>query len=179
MSNAIVAGLLGGTLIGATGIGSSALLVPLLIVAGAKPRVAVCTALATLVVLVIPSVARDLGVGRRATRPPRSLATLGMTSHFVNGLAVGASVMLSSGSVPLAILAWGLPQLVATRFGWIAAILGVVPAIALHAFDPMVLLGLVPGIVGGCALAPWIERRSSAPALSLFTLYLAFAIRGA
>jgi uncharacterized membrane protein YfcA len=43
-------GLLGGTLIGATGIGSGSLLTPLLIMAGYKPSVAVSTGLATLIV---------------------------------------------------------------------------------------------------------------------------------
>src|SRR5512132_3025005 len=43
-------GLLGGTLIGATGIGSGSLLTPLLILAGYRPSVAVTTGLATLIV---------------------------------------------------------------------------------------------------------------------------------
>src|SRR3954447_14851442 len=43
-------GLLGGTLIGATGIGSGSLLTPLLILAGYRPAVAVSTGLATLIV---------------------------------------------------------------------------------------------------------------------------------
>src|SRR4051795_6832676 len=43
-------GLLGGTLIGATGIGSGSLLTPLLILAGYRPSVAVSTGLATLIV---------------------------------------------------------------------------------------------------------------------------------
>ena len=44
----IAFGLLGGTLIGATGIGSGSLLTPLLILAGYRPTVAVSTGLATL-----------------------------------------------------------------------------------------------------------------------------------
>jgi uncharacterized membrane protein YfcA len=43
-------GLLGGTLIGSTGIGSGSLLTPLLIMAGHRPAVAVSTGLATLIV---------------------------------------------------------------------------------------------------------------------------------
>src|SRR5215468_6431483 len=46
----IALGLLGGTLIGATGIGSGSLLTPLLILAGYKPSVAVSTGLATLII---------------------------------------------------------------------------------------------------------------------------------
>lgn len=46
----VLFGLIGGTLIGATGIGSGSLLTPLLIMAGYRPTVAVTTALATLVV---------------------------------------------------------------------------------------------------------------------------------
>src|SRR5260370_12097117 len=46
----IAFGLLGGTLIGATGIGSGSLLTPLLILAGYRPTVAVSTGLATLIV---------------------------------------------------------------------------------------------------------------------------------
>ncbi len=46
----IAFGLLGGTLIGATGIGSGSLLTPLLILAGYRPSVAVTTGLATLIV---------------------------------------------------------------------------------------------------------------------------------
>lgn len=46
----VLFGLIGGTLIGATGIGSGSLLTPLLIMAGYRPSVAVTTGLATLVV---------------------------------------------------------------------------------------------------------------------------------
>jgi uncharacterized protein len=46
----VLLGLIGGTLIGATGIGSGSLLTPLLIMAGYRPTVAVTTGLATLIV---------------------------------------------------------------------------------------------------------------------------------
>jgi len=240
----VLVGLLGGALIGATGVGSGSFLTPLLILAGYRPTVAVATGLATLIVSKLTgSIAhrtagnwpplRHVGVvvsggvigvlavallartglapselfirravalslfatsisvwfrfqpARRtgaADRPdPRAL--------FVSGGIVGGFVMLTSAGsgsllVPLlvTITAWGVPQLAATSnlFGWVAAVLSFAFHYGQHAFDPalflLVLAGLVPGVIAGVFLSPWIERRSFTPALSLFTLVLALQL---
>lgn len=237
----ILLGLLGGTLIGATGIGSGSLLTPLLILAGYKPAVAVSTGLATLVVsklagslahrslgnwpgrqgwfvvaggilgvLVVTLIGRaglspsDLFVRRAVAvslfattvavwlnvkKSGDSVAALQKADPkmlFVTGLIVGGFVTLTSAGsgsllVPLllTITAWGVPQLAATSnlFGWIVALLSFALHVGTRTFDPhlfgLVLIGLAPGVAAGVFLSPWIERRSFAPALSLFTLYLA------
>jgi uncharacterized membrane protein YfcA len=105
---------------------------------------------------------------------------------FVTGAIVGGFVTLTSAGsgsllVPLllTITAWGVPQLAATSnlFGWVVALLSFALHVGQSSFDPhlflLVLAGLVPGVLAGVFLSPWIERRSFAPALSLFTLYLA------
>ena len=234
----ILLGLLGGTLIGATGIGSGSLLTPLLILAGYKPSVAVSTGLATLIVsklagsvahrslgnwpgrqgwfvvaggiLGVAVVALVAGAGlspsdlfvRRAVA--FSLFTTTVTVWlsatpskergeradprmlFLTGVIVGGFVTLTSAGsgsllVPLllTITAWGVPQLAATSnlFGWIVALLSFALHVGTQSFDAhlflLVLIGLAPGVAAGVFLSPWIERRSFAPALSLFTFYLA------
>jgi uncharacterized membrane protein YfcA len=233
----ILFGLLGGTLIGATGIGSGSLLTPLLIIAGYKPSVAVSTGLATLIVAKLAgSIAhRSLGnwpgrqgwfvvgggvlgvavVGliartglspselfiRRTVAVSLFAATAAVwfravprerdepadpRALFFSGAIVGGFVTLTSAGsgsllVPLllALTAWGVPQLAATSnlFGWVVALLSFALHVGQRSFDPrlflLVLIGLVPGVLAGVFLSPWIERRSFAPALSLFTLYLA------
>lgn len=248
----IALGLLGGTLIGATGIGSGSLLTPLLILAGYKPSVAVSTGLATLIVsklagslahrslgnwpgrqgwfvvaggvLGVAVVSMIAGAGlspselfvRRAvavslfattvavwvrvgsqvaklpgnpvTRQPGNPLDLRADPRmlFITGAIVGGFVTLTSAGsgsllVPLllTVTAWGVPQLAATSnlFGWIVALLSFALHISSQHFDPhlflLVLIGLAPGVAAGVFLSPWIERRSFAPALSLFTLYLA------
>lgn len=235
-------GLLGGTLIGATGIGSGSLLTPLLILAGYKPSVAVSTGLATLIVsklagslahrslgnwpgrqgwfvvaggvLGVAVVSLVAGVGmspselfvRRAVAVSLFVTTVAVWLRgkggdsvagpqneradprmlFFTGVIVGGFVTLTSAGsgsllVPLllTITAWGVPQLAATSnlFGWIVALLSFALHIGTQSFDPhlflLVLTGLAPGVAAGVFLSPWIERRSFAPALSLFTLYLA------
>lgn len=232
-------GLLGGTLIGATGVGSGSLLTPLLILAGYRPTVAVTTGLATLIVskltgaiahrtagnwppirhvaivvsggaLGVVAVALIAHAGfapgevfiRRAValslfltamsvwirfeRPLREDDRPNPRALFASGAIVGAFVMLTSAGsgsllVPLllTITAWGVPQLAATSnlFGWIAAFLGFAFHLGQRAFDPtlflLVLAGLLPGVIAGVFLSPWIERRSFTPVLSLFTLVLA------
>ena len=233
----ILLGLLGGTLIGATGVGSGSLLTPLLILAGYKPTVAVSTGLATLIVSKLAgSLAhRSLGnwpgrqgwfvvaggilgvlvvtlIGRAGLSPSElfvrravALSLFATTvavwlrtqtrEHgeradprmlFITGAIVGGFVTLTSAGsgsllVPLllTITAWGVPQLAATSnlFGWIVALLSFALHVGTQNFDPhlfgLVLIGLAPGVAAGVFLSPWIERRSFAPALSLFTLYLA------
>ncbi len=237
----IVLGLLGGTLIGATGIGSGSLLTPLLILAGYKPSVAVSTGLATLIVsklagslahrslgnwpgrqgwfvvaggvLGVAVVSLVAGAGlspselfvRRAVavslfattvavwlKSGDSVAALRKDERadprmlFVSGVIVGGFVTLTSAGsgsllVPLllTVTAWGVPQLAATSnlFGWIVALLSFALHVSTRSFDPhlflLVLIGLAPGVAAGVFLSPWIERRTFAPALSLFTLYLA------
>ena len=234
----ILLGLLGGTLIGATGIGSGSLLTPLLILAGYKPGVAVSTGLATLIVSKLAgSIAHRslgnwpgrqgwfvvaggiLGVGvvalvagaglspsdlfvRRAVAVSLLATTVTVWVRatpskergehadprmlFLTGAIVGGFVTLTSAGsgsllVPLllTVTAWGVPQLAATSnlFGWIVALLSFALHVGTQSFDPhlflLVLIGLAPGVIGGVFLSPWIERRSFAPALSLFTLYLA------
>jgi uncharacterized membrane protein YfcA len=230
-------GLLAGTLIGATGIGSGSLLTPLLIMAGHRPTVAVSTGLATLVVskltgslahhsrghwpgrlgwmvvcggvlgVAMVSLAVQGGLSpsesfvRRAVavslfassvavwisvRPsPSSGRPSDARALFLSGAVVGGIVTLTSagsGTLLLPLLltltAWGVPQLAATSnvFGWVAALLSFLLQVSLGAFDPglflLVLAGLVPGVVAGVLLSPWIDRRAFTPALSLFTLYL-------
>ncbi len=238
----IAFGLLGGTLIGATGIGSGSLLTPLLILAGYKPTVAVTTGLATLIVsklagslahrsrgnwpgrqgwfvvfggilgvAVVSLIARaglspselfirravaislfatTVAVWLRAPKGAVSTPPEGERADpralFVTGALVGGFVTLTSAGsgsllVPLllTVTAWGVPQLAATSnlFGWVVALLSFALHIGQRSFDPhlflLVLAGLVPGVLAGVFLSPWIERRSFAPALSLFTLYLA------
>lgn len=235
----VLFGLLGGTLIGATGIGSGSLLTPFLIIAGYKPSVAVSTGLATLIVskltgsiahrtagnwpggrawfviaggvlgvLVValatragltPSevfIRRSVAVSLFATtiavwiraRPTATepAAQADWRGLFVTGAIVGGFVTLTSAGsgsllVPLllTVTAWGVPQLAATSnlFGWIVALLSFALHVSQRSFDPhlflLVLAGLVPGVIGGVFLSPWIDRRSFTPALSLFTLYLA------
>lgn len=232
-------GLLGGTLIGATGIGTGSLLTPFLIIGGYKPSVAVSTGLATLIVskltgsiahrtaghwpggrawfviaggvlgVVVVALAARAGLTpsevfiRRSVAVSLFVATVAVwirtrpaTSEppahadwrglFVTGAIVGAFVTLTSAGsgsllVPLllTVTAWGVPQLAATSnlFGWIVALLSFALHVSQRSFDPhlflLVLAGLVPGVIGGVFLSPWIDRRSFAPALSLFTLYLA------
>jgi uncharacterized membrane protein YfcA len=244
----IVFGLLGGTLIGATGIGSGSLLTPLLILAGYRPTVAVSTGLATLIVsklagslahrsqgnwpgrqgwfvvgggilgvavvsliahaglspselfirravavsLFVTTVAVWLRTPKRDNAAVAPKADAAESTHadpralFVTGAIVGGFVTLTSAGsgsllVPLllTVTAWGVPQLAATSnlFGWVVALLSFALHIGQRSFDPhlflLVLAGLVPGVLAGVFLSPWIERRSFAPALSLFTLYLA------
>lgn len=233
----ILFGLLGGLLIGATGIGSGSLLTPLLIIGGYRPSVAVSTGLATLIVAKLAgSIAhRSLGnwPGRqgwfvvaggvlgvavvglvaRAGLSPSELfirrtvaislfaATVAVwiritprepqapadpRALFLIGAIVGGFVTLTSagsGSLLIPLLltltAWGVPQLAATSnlFGWIVALLSFALHIGQRSFDAhlflLVLIGLVPGVMVGVFLSKWIDRRSFAPALSLFTLYLA------
>ena len=234
----VLFGLLGGTLIGATGIGSGSLLTPLLIMAGYPPSVAVSTGLATLVVSKLTgSIAHHsrgnwpgrqgwlvvgggvLGVAiiaivaRGALSPselfvrravaislfassvavwirvkPAAIASerpSDARALLLSGMIVGGFVTLTSAGsgsllVPLLLIitAWGVPQLAATSnlFGWVVALLTFALHVSLRTFDPhlflLVLAGLVPGVIGGVALSPWIDRRSFTPALSLFTLYL-------
>jgi uncharacterized membrane protein YfcA len=234
----ILLGLLAGTLIGATGIGSGSLLTPLLIIAGYRPTVAVSTGLATLIVSKLTgSLAhRSLGnwpgrqgwfvVGggilgvavmsflaraglspsevfiRHAVAVSLFIAAVAVWVRvspredlteradprvlFFTGAIVGGFVTLTSAGsgsllVPLllTVTAWGIPQLAAISnlFGWIVALLSFALHIGQRSFDPtlfvLVLAGLVPGVIAGVFLSPWIERRSFTPALSLFTLYLA------
>jgi uncharacterized membrane protein YfcA len=234
----ILIGLLGGTLIGATGIGSGSLLTPLLILAGYKPTVAVSTGLATLIVsklagsiahrslgnwpgklgwfvvaggilgVVVVSLLAGAGLSpsdvfiRRAIAVSLFAATVAVwlrisppkeSGHhadprmlFISGAIVGGFVTLTSAGsgsllVPLllTVTAWGVPQLAATSnlFGWIIALLSFAFHLGTNSFDPhlflLVLIGLAPGVAAGVFLSPYIERRSFAPALSLFTLYLA------
>ena len=234
----VLFGLLGGMLIGATGIGSGSLLTPLLIMAGYPPSVAVSTGLSTLVVskltgsiahhsrgnwpgrqgwlvvgggvlgvAIIAIVARgglspsELFVRRAVAislfassiavwirSKPAAIASERPTDAralFLSGMIVGGFVTLTSAGsgsllVPLLLIitAWGVPQLAATSnlFGWVVALLSFALHVSLRTFDPhlflLVLAGLVPGVIGGVALSPWIDRRSFTPALSLFTLYL-------
>jgi len=238
----VLFGLLGGTLIGATGIGSGSLLTPLLIMAGYRPSVAVTTGLATLVVskltgsiahhwqgnspgrhgwivllggvlgVAIVAVAARGGLSPSEVFVRRAVAVSLFASSiavwirskpaaaapgappdaralFLSGAIVGGFVTLTaagSGSllVPLllTVTAWGVPQLAATsnHFGWVAALLSFALHVSMHSFDPhlflLVLAGLVPGVIGGVALSPWIDRRSFTPALSIFTLYLAIQL---
>jgi len=278
----VLLGLLGGTLIGATGIGSGSLLTPLLIMAGYTPSVAVSTGLATLVVskltgsivhhsrghwpgrqgwivvcggilgvAVVALAARggvspsDLFIrravavslfassiavwirtkpasranadradasqgaadldapaggapGQRSDAPSDAPSDTtsdapeersGAVALFMSGAVVGGFVMLTSAGsgsllVPLLLMvtAWGVPQLAATSntYGWVAALLSFAFHISTRSFDPhlflLVLAGLVPGVIGGVVLSPWIDRRSFTPALSLFTLYLAIQL---
>jgi uncharacterized membrane protein YfcA len=108
---------------------------------------------------------------------------------FLSGAIVGGFVMLTSAGsgsllVPLllAITAWGVPQLAATSnlFGWVAALLSFALHVSMKTFDPhlflLVLAGLIPGVIGGVVLSPWIDRRTFTPALSVFTLYLAIQL---
>jgi hypothetical protein len=243
----IVFGLLGGMLIGATGIGSGSLLTPLLILAGYRPTVAVSTGLATLIVsklagslahrsrgnwpgrqgwfvvgggilgVAVVSLIARAGLSpselfiRRAVAVSLFVTTVAVwlrtpkresavapklvapeseradpRALFVTGAIVGGFVTLTSAGsgsllVPLllTITAWGVPQLAATSnlFGWVVALLSFALHVGQSSFDPhlflLVLAGLVPGVLAGVFLSPWIERRSFAPALSLFTLYLA------
>lgn len=171
----IVIGLLGGTLIGATGIGSGSLLTPLLILAGYEPSVAVGTGLAT---LIVSKLAAKLSKASGERAEPRMLFLAGViVSGFVILTSAGSSRLL----VPLllAIVAWGVPQLATTNnlFGWIVALVSFALYVGSQSFDAhlflLVLIGLAPGVAAGVFLSPWIERRSFAPALSLFTLYLA------
>ncbi len=52
--------------------------------------------------------------------------------------------------------------------------------LTLRSFDPtlflFVLIGLVPGVIAGVILSRRIDRRSFAPALSIFTFYLAIQL---
>jgi len=235
----ILFGLLGGTLIGATGIGSGSLLTPLLIMAGYKPSVAVSTGLATLIVskltgslahrslgnwpgrqswfvvgggilgvAVVSLIARaglspselflrravavslfatTVAVWLRTSPPsPSTDDRADPRALFFTGAIVGGFVALTSAGsgsllVPLllTITAWGVPQLASTSnlFGWIVALLSFALHVGQTSFDPtlfvLVLAGLVPGVIGGVFLSPYIERRSFTPALSMFTLYLA------
>jgi uncharacterized membrane protein YfcA len=104
---------------------------------------------------------------------------------FLSGAIVGGFVMLTSAGsgsllVPLllTVTAWGVPQLAATSnvFGWVAALLSFAVHISMGGFDSrlflLVLTGLVPGVIAGVGLSPWIDRRTFTPALSIFTLYL-------
>ncbi len=232
-------GVLGGTLIGATGIGSGSLLTPLLILAGYQPSVAVTTGLATLIVSKLTGSIAHRSLGNWPGRPAwfviaggvlgvlsvslvtraglapsdlfirRAVAVsllatsvavwirvragsaeeqshAGWRALFMSGVIVGAFVTLTSAGsgsllVPLllTITAWGVPQLAATSnlFGWVFALIGFALPVGQRTFDSHVFLlvlgGLVPGVIGGVFLSPWIDRRSFAPALSLFTLYLA------
>jgi uncharacterized protein len=238
----VLFGLLGGTLIGATGIGSGSLLTPLLILAGYRPTVAVSTGLATLIVSKLTgSIAhRSLGNwpgregwfvivgGALGVAAVSSLALTGLepselfvrravaTSLFATAIAVwirskpapgappasadprllvlsgaivGGVVMLTSAGsgsllVPLLLMvtAWGVPQLAATSnvFGWVAAVLAFALHLGQRNVDPtlflLVLAGLVPGVLAGVLLSRRIDRRAFAPALSLFTLYLAIRL---
>ncbi len=232
-------GLLGGTLIGATGIGTGSLLTPLLIMAGYRPSVAVSTGLATLVVSKLTASIAHRSAGnwpgrqgwivvaggvvgiaavsllvnnglspsdlfiRRAVavslfttsiavwirsrpKPDPVDAASDPRALFISGAIVGGFVTLTaagSGSLLVPVLliltAWGIPQLAATSsmFGWIVALLSFAVHVGQRSFDPhlflMVLAGLVPGVLAGVFVSPWIDRKSFAPALSLFTLYLA------
>ncbi|MCU1349133.1 MAG: hypothetical protein JWO56_2163 [Acidobacteria bacterium] len=240
----ILLGLLAGTLIGATGIGSGSLLTPLLIMAGYPPSTAVSTGLATLVVskltgsiahrsrgnwpgkqgwivvgggilgvVIVALVARgglspsELFVRRAVaislfassiavwirTKPQPGASSSDQRSDgvalFLSGAFVGGFVMLTSAGsgsllVPLLLMvtAWGVPQLAATSntYGWVAALLSFALHVSMRTFDPhlflLVLIGLVPGVIGGVVLSPWIDRRSFTPALSIFTLYLAIQL---
>lgn len=238
----VLVGLLGGTLIGATGVGSGSLLTPLLILAGYRPTVAVTTGLATLIVSKLTGaiahrtagnwpplrqVAFVVGGGAMGVLAVALLARNGFAPSeifvrravaislfvtaisvwipferpigederpdpralFVSGAVVGAFVMLTSAGsgsllVPILLIftAWGVPQVAATSnlFGWIAAFLGFAFHLGQQAFDPtlflLVIAGLVPGVIAGVSLSPWIERRSFTPALSLFTLVLALQL---
>ena len=106
----------------------------------------------------------------------RTLPAGAIVGGFVTLTSAGSGSLL----VPLllTVTAWGVPQLAATSnwFGWIAALLSFALHVSQRTFDPhlfvLVLAGLVPGVIGGVFLSPRIERRSFAPALSLFTLYL-------
>ena len=235
----IFTGLLGGTLIGATGIGSGSLLTPLLILAGYRPSVAVTTGLATLIVSKLTGaiahrtagnwpplrhVATIAGGGAAGVIAVALLAQIGFApgelflrravavslfvtafsvwipferpvreddppdprALFVGGAIAGGFVTLTSAGsgtllVPLLLIltAWGIPQLAATSnlFGWIASFLGFAFHLGQRTFDPtlflLVLAGVVPGVIAGVFLSPWIERRSFTPVLSLFTLVLA------
>jgi len=233
----ILFGLLGGSLIGATGIGSGSILTPLLIMAGYRPSVAVSTGLATLIVAKLAgSIAHQslgnwpgrqgwfvvgggvlgvalVGLLARAGLSPSELLIRRMVAVslfaaaaavwfqitprereepanpralFFTGAIVGGFVTLTaagSGSLLIPLLltltAWGVPQLAATSnlFGWIVAVLSFALHIGQRSFDPhlflLVLAGLVPGVLVGVFISPRIERRSFAPALSVFTLYLA------
>lgn len=231
----VLFGLLGGTLIGATGIGSGSILTPLLIMAGYRPSVAVTTGLATLIVskltasiahrsagnwpgrqgwIVVAGGAAGVAVAfllsrgglspselfiRRAVAvslfaaaiavwirvKPAAESSSDPSMLFFSGAVVGGFVAITSAGsgsllVPLllALTAWGVPQLAATSsvFGWVAALLSFAVHVGRQGFDPdlflLVLIGLVPGVIGGVFLSPLIDRRSFAPALSLFTLYL-------
>lgn len=238
----VLFGLLGGTLIGSTGVGSGSLLTPLLIIAGYPPSVAVTTGLATLIVSKLTgSIAHQslgnwpgrqgwivIGGGALGVAIVSSLALAGLSPNdlfirravavslfassiavwiraapaktdddakidwrmlFVSGTIVGAFVTLTSAGsgsllVPLllSVTAWGVPQLAATSnlFGWIAALLGFALHVGQRNFDPtlflLVLAGLIPGVIGGVFLSHRIDRRSFAPALSIFTLYLAIQL---
>ena len=238
----VLLGLLGGTLIGSTGVGSGSLLTPLLILSGYPPTVAVSTGLATLIVSKLTgSIAhRSLGNwpgrqgwfviagGALGVAAVSSLALTGVVPSeifvrraitaslfatafavwirskpateeppksadprllFVSGAIVGGFVMLTSAGsgsllVPLllTVTAWGVPQLAATSnvFGWVAAVLAFALHLGQRHFDPtlflLVLAGLVPGVLAGVLLSRHIDRRAFAPALSLFTLYLAIRL---
>jgi uncharacterized protein len=108
---------------------------------------------------------------------------------FFTGAVVGAFVTLTSAGsgsllVPLLLIitAWGVPQLAATSnlFGWVVALLSFALHIGQRSFDPtlflLVLIGLVPGVILGVLASSHIDRRSFAPALSIFTLYLAIQL---
>jgi uncharacterized membrane protein YfcA len=238
----VLFGLLGGLLIGATGVGSGSLLTPLLIMAGYRPSVAVSTGLATLIVskltgaiahhsrgnwpgrhgwvvicggvlgVAAVAIAMHGGISPSELFVRRAVAISLFTSSvavwirresssdahdahetsspdaralFLSGAFVGGFVMLTSAGsgsllVPLllTVTAWGVPQLAATSnvFGWIAALLSFALHVSMGGFDPrlflLVLAGLVPGVIAGVGLSPWIDRRAFTPALSLFTLYL-------
>lgn len=236
-------GLLGGTLIGATGIGSGSILTPLLIMAGYRPSVAVTTGLATLIVSKFTASIAHRSAGNWPGRQgwivvaggAAGVAVISLLSHgglspselfvrravavslfvaavavwirstpkpetdgadhegalsdpralFFSGAIVGGFVSVTSAGsgsllVPLLLIvtAWGVPQLAATSsvFGWVAAVLSFAIQVGRQSFDPvlflLVLAGLIPGVLGGVLLSPYIDRRSFAPALSLFTLYL-------
>jgi hypothetical protein len=105
---------------------------------------------------------------------------------FLSGAVVGALVTLTSAGsgsllVPLllTVTAWGVPQLAATSnvFGWVAGVLGFALHVGQRAFDPslfaLVLAGVLPGVIAGVFLSRRIDRRLLAPAVFLFTLYLA------
>jgi uncharacterized membrane protein YfcA len=243
----VLFGVLGGTLIGATGVGSGSLLTPLLIMAGYKPSVAVSTGLATLIVskltgaiahhslgnwpgrygwivvgggvlgvmaigfataggfspselfvrraVAVSLFASSVAVWIRPGSPKRAEDGDGVAARpdvralFLSGAITGGFVMLTSAGsgsllVPLllTVTAWGVPQLAATSnvFGWVAALLSLALHAGLGAFDTrlflLVLLGLIPGVIAGVGVSPWIRRRAFTPVLSIFTLYLGFRL---
>ncbi len=117
--------------------------------------------------------------GRGTNRAALLLAGLGVAP--VEALtSVGSGSLL--GPVLVSATSWNVAQLAAVSnlFGWMVGMLSVTMYLRLGEFDlhlfGKVLLGLVPGLVGGAMLSRFIERRWYALILSAVSVFLALKL---